>query len=103
MSEKNKHLFSIGVFGVITDTQDRILLCHRRDYDLWNLPGGAVGPGESPWDALIREIKEETGLKAKPTHLVGTYSKPDKNELVLAFSCKKIGGEIALNPEADKI
>ncbi|MDO8302724.1 MAG: NUDIX domain-containing protein [Sedimentisphaerales bacterium] len=96
-------MFTIGVFGIITDNEGRVLLCHRRDYDLWNLPGGGVEAGESPWGALVREIKEETGLEAKPVHLTGVYSKPDRNELVLSFACQVTGGEITLNDEADKI
>ena len=96
-------MFTIGVFGIITDNEERVLLCHRRDHDLWNLPGGGVEAGESPWDALVREIKEETGLEAKPAHLTGVYSKPDKNEIVLSFACQITGGEITLNDEADKI
>jgi ADP-ribose pyrophosphatase YjhB (NUDIX family) len=96
-------MFTIGVFGIITDNEGRVLLCHRRDYDLWNLPGGGVEAGESPWDALVREIKEETGLEAEPSHLTGVYSKPDKNEIVLSFACQIIGGEITLTDEADKI
>lgn len=96
-------MFTIGVFGIITDNEDRVLLCHRRDYDLWNLPGGGVEIGETPWDALVREIKEETGLEAIPIHLTGVYSKPDKNEIVLSFACQITGGEITLTDEADKI
>jgi len=96
-------MFKIGVFGIITDSEGRVLLCHRRDYDLWNLPGGGVHAGESPWDALVREIKEETGLEAKPIQLVGVYSKPDKNEIVLSFACQVTGGELVLNDEADKL
>jgi len=59
--------------------------------------------GESPWDGLKREVKEETGLEVEISKLAGVYSKPDKNEVVLSFICKKIGGEITLNDEADKI
>ncbi len=96
-------MFTIGVFGIITDNEGRVLLCHRRDYDLWNLPGGGVEADESPWDALVREIKEETGLEAEPVRLTGVYSKPDKNEIVLSFACQITGGEITLTDEADKI
>jgi len=96
-------MFTIGVFGIITDNEGRVLLCHRRDYDLWNLLGGGVEDGESPWDALVREIKEETGLDARPIHLTGVYSKPNKNEVVLSFVCQITGGEITLTDEADKI
>jgi ADP-ribose pyrophosphatase YjhB (NUDIX family) len=96
-------MFKIGVFGIITDDKWRVLLCHRRDYNFWNLPGGGVEAGESPWDALAREIKEETGLKARPVHLTGVYSKPDKNEIVLSFACQITGGEITLTDEADKV
>ena len=95
-------MFKIGVFGIITDDQNRVLLCHRRDYDLWNLPGGNLKGDESPWDGLVREIREETGLSAKPVHLTGVYSKPDKSELVLSFACEITGGKLITTDEADK-
>ncbi len=59
--------------------------------------------GESPWDGVKREIKEETGLDVEVSKLTGVYSKPDKNEIVFSFICHSIGGEITLNDEADKI
>ena len=96
-------MFTIGVFGIITDDEDRVLLCNRRDFDLWNLPGGGVEACESPWDALVREIEEETGLNAAPVHLSGVYSKPDRNEIVFSFFCRVTGGAIRLTDEADRI
>lgn len=98
-----KQTFIIGVFGVIRDKQNRVLLCLRTDYDMWNLPGGGLEKGESPWDGTIREVKEETGFDVEIVRLSGVYSKPDKNEVILNFECKIIGGEATLNNEAKDI
>jgi ADP-ribose pyrophosphatase YjhB (NUDIX family) len=98
-----KPRFTVGVFGIILDDQERVLLCHRRDYDLWNLPGGSLESGEAPWDAIVREVKEETGLEVEASRLAGVYSKPDQDEIALSFVCRSLGGELTLNDEADKI
>lgn len=95
--------FTIGVFGIIFDDRKRVLLCHRRDYDLWNLPGGGLEHGESPWDGVKREVAEETGLTVKVARIGGIYSKPDKNELVFSFLCEVTSGQSRLSDEADKI
>lgn len=61
---------------VCLDPQDRILLLRWRDpmdgYQLWEPPGGGVEDGESAYDAVLREWREETGLptprmSAEPT------------------------------------
>jgi ADP-ribose pyrophosphatase YjhB (NUDIX family) len=95
-----KQTFTIGVFGIIRDEQNRVLLVLRNDYDLWNLPGGGLEKGESPWQGVIREVKEETGLSVEATRLAGVYSKPDVDEIVFSFECKIIDGELTLNEEA---
>jgi len=98
-----KQKFTIGVFGIIKDGKNRVLLCLRNDYDLWNLPGGGLEKGETPWEGVVREIKEETGLNIKILRLIGVYSKPDKNEIVFSFECKIISGKLTLNKEAREI
>ena len=95
--------FKIGVFGVIFDTDKKVLLCHRNDYDLWNLPGGRLEKNESPWDGVVREVKEETGLNVKVVKLIGVYSKPDKDEIVFSFLCEKESGEITTTDEARSV
>lgn len=95
--------FTIGAFAIIFNDERKILLCHRRDYDLWNLPGGGVESGESPWDAVLREAKEETGLEVEISRLAGIYSKPEKDEIIFSFICAVSGGHLVLNDEADKI
>ncbi len=95
--------FKIGVFGIIKDNEDRVLLCLRNDYNVWNLPGGRLEKGESPWDGVIREVKEETGLDVEIIKLIGLYSKPNKDEIVFSFECKVLAGELTLNNEAKDI
>lgn len=93
----------IATFGIILDNNNRVLLCHRRDMDLWNLPGGGCNDGESPWDACAREVKEEVGLDVEVKRLNGIYFKPVKNELVFVFICDIVGGKIQQTDEADDI
>lgn len=96
-------MFSIGAFGIITDERGHVLLCHRRDYDLWNLPGGAVEIAETPWAAVEREVLEETALIVEATQLLGVYSKPEQGDLVFSFRCEVVSGSIAPTEEADDI
>ena len=98
-----KQAFTIGAFAIITDAENRILLCLRNDYDMWNLPGGGVDDGEAPWDCVVREVKEETGFNIIVEKLIGLYSKPENNDLVFSYKCKIVSGEIQINEEAKKI
>ncbi|KKT00114.1 MAG: NUDIX hydrolase [Candidatus Nomurabacteria bacterium GW2011_GWF2_43_8] len=101
--EENRAKFTIGVFGIIFNEQRKVLLVHRTDYDLWNLPGGGLEKREPPWEGVKREVKEETGFDVEVKKLVGFYSKKDQDDLALSFLCKIIGGQATLNNEADKI
>jgi 8-oxo-dGTP pyrophosphatase MutT (NUDIX family) len=62
--------------AVIFDRRRRLLLQRRSDGGQWGLPGGSVEIGESVSQAVIREVREETGLDVVIRRLVGVYSEP---------------------------
>ncbi len=83
---------TLGVFAVIFDEAGR-LLCVRLNYasKRWTTPGGRVETGESPLEALKREVLEETGLSITPGELLGVYAKPAEDDLVLSFRATVVG------------
>ena len=56
-------MFCRGVFAIIFDSQQRILLCHRRDSDLWNLPGGRLQLAELVEKGLLKRVGEKRGSR----------------------------------------
>lgn len=103
MADRAAAGFAIGVFAIIFDEEGRVLLCHRRDVDLWNLPGGGLEPGEAPWAGVIREVREETGLTVAIERLAGVYVKPEADEIVFSFACTVTGGVPTPTNEADRV
>ena len=102
-TQKGKIFFALGAQMIIFNDQQEILLCHRTDKDLWNFPGGAVEPNETPLEAAFRETKEEIGVEAMATKFLGTYIKPHKNDVMFSFLGKITGGRLTVSDEADKI
>lgn len=68
-----------GVDGV-RDVE--VLTVRKRGTDLYQFPGGKPESGETPLDAAVREVHEETGvlLSAEALHPVGRYRAPAANE-----------------------
>jgi 8-oxo-dGTP diphosphatase len=98
-SPGNLAQFRIGVYALIFD-EGSVLLAHRRDIDWWNLPGGGMELNETVEEAICREVREETGLEVVVEYLVGVYSKPQKQEVVLTFRCRAIGGVLTTTEES---
>ena len=60
--------------GAIAVDDDRLLLVRRANQPgagTWSVPGGRVEPGETVGEAVVREVREETGLEALCGSLLG--------------------------------
>ena len=67
------------VGAVIMDPAGRLLLIrrgHEPGKGLWSIPGGRIEPGESDEAALVREVREETGLVVTAGRLIGAVRRP---------------------------
>lgn len=93
--------FAAGAYAVIFDEAGRVLFCHRRDCDFWNLPGGGVESGEAPWQAVVREVREEVGLAVEVEQLAGLYSWLALDEVIYSFVCRVTGGALSKSDESD--
>ena len=63
--------------GVVLDPEGRVVLVHRPRYDDWTLPKGKLDPGESFEEAALREVEEETGLRARLVRGLPAIRYPD--------------------------
>ena len=87
MSERRKGL---SVAAVIRDAEGRVLLVKQTYGRLnWELPGGSVDLGESLVDAVLREVREETGLEAVADRVTGLYDERDIDFLHVVFACHR--------------
>lgn len=94
---------SVGCVGALTyDPVGRLLLvqrAHDPGRGQWSLPGGRVEPGEDDATALIREMREETGLEVEPGPLVGRVQRGEF--LIADYQCRVVGG--VLRPGGDAL
>jgi ADP-ribose pyrophosphatase YjhB (NUDIX family) len=92
------------------DPTQRVLLVRHVEGNVWTSPGGMIEPYETPADAAVREMWEETGLYVELSHIIGvfggplcstTYANGDKASWVsTVFGARVIGGE--LRPDGDE-
>ncbi|MFI5907676.1 NUDIX hydrolase [Dactylosporangium sp. NPDC051541] len=95
-----------AVSGVIFNDAGELLLGRRSDTGGWSLLAGMVDPGEQPADALVREVREESGIEIAVERLVGvalhpvTYPNGDRCDyLSVWFRCRHVSGEAVVNDE----
>ncbi len=97
--------------GVVQDGAGRVLLQLRSDNGQWGLPGGAIDPAETPAQAVVREVEEETGLHVRPERLLGVtgprivcYPNGDRVSYTsVVFSCTILGGALTAPPGGESV
>lgn len=96
-----------GVTAVVFDDEGRVLLGKRSDNGQWAPIGGIPEPGEQPAETAVREVFEETAVRAVPEHLVlveplkpVTYPNGDVCQFMdITLRCRAVGGEACVNDD----
>jgi 8-oxo-dGTP diphosphatase len=96
----------VSAKGVVRRDDGAVLLIRRAahsstDPDRWDLPGGKMDFGERLVDALVREVREETGLTVTPgaPFHVSHFTKEPFWVTCVAFLCHGVRGEVRLSDE----
>lgn len=86
--------FLIGVTGIILNDKKEILLFkHTYRQTQWSLPGGYIKSKEHPFEALEREIEEESGLVVSSEEQLKIRTDRESSRLDVTVIGKFIGGE----------
>ena len=103
----------MGVGAIILEG-DRVVLVRRGHAPLlgdWSIPGGVLELGETLREAVVREVREETGLTVAPGELLGVYDrlvrdehgKPRYHYVLIDFLCRRISGELQAADDAEEV
>ncbi len=100
--------------GALILRRNSILLVQRGRNPLkgyWSLPGGLIEPGEKIEAALIREVREETGLTVRPKRLFEIFERimldangrPEYHYILHDYLCTVKGGALQAGDDAGKV
>jgi ADP-ribose pyrophosphatase YjhB (NUDIX family) len=88
----------------------RVLLVREQSDGLWTLPGGWADVGESPAEAVVREIREESGFETQVCKLVALYDRNKHDHTPMLFHaykafflCDLVGGSAATSHETNAV
>ncbi|MBX3041684.1 MAG: ribosome small subunit-dependent GTPase A [Bdellovibrionaceae bacterium] len=93
---------SIDVVGAVLVADEKVLIVRRPPHDtgagFWEFPGGKIDPGETPEQALHREIQEELEIQIEILADLGIvhHAYPNLDVHLHLFLCRQTGGELVL-------
>ena len=101
----------VGVGAVIWNDRDEIVLIRRGQEPRrgeWSIPGGRLEWGESVRDALLREVREETGLTVEIARLIDVVDSVSREAagavthhyVLIDFSARYVSGELSAGTDA---
>jgi ADP-ribose pyrophosphatase YjhB (NUDIX family) len=92
--------------------EGKILLVKEVNDGRWSMPGGWADVGDTPTEAILREVREESGFDVRVVNLIGIYDAnrvPDKEMMPfyhaykLLFLCEIEGGEARTSHETPDV
>ena len=103
----------VAVAAFVANDLGEILMIERSDNGLWAIPGGAQDIGETTRDAVVREVREETGIDIEVEGIDGIYSDPRhiieydngevRQEFSIVFRAKPINGVTTSSSESRQV
>lgn len=94
----------IPVVAAIVEYKGKIVLARKEGWPgfMFGIIAGFLEKGETPENAILREISEEIGLEGETPTFIGNYSFLERNQLIIAFHVKA-KGTIRIGDELDEI
>jgi NADH pyrophosphatase NudC (nudix superfamily) len=90
----------VPVVAALVEHGEMVILVRNKGWpETWyGLISGFLERGESPEEGVLREVKEEVGLKGEIVSLIGAYAFMEMNQVILAYHVRAYG-EIAIGDE----
>jgi 8-oxo-dGTP pyrophosphatase MutT (NUDIX family) len=102
-----------SVVAFVQNDEGQVLMIQRSDNGRWALPGGGHDVGESISDTVVREVWEETGIRAEVVDVSGLYTDPGhvmqyddgevRQQFSICFRARPVGGDLRTSNETTQV